>query len=307
MERDAPGAPEQVAILGLGLMGGSLGLALRRAWPATARTGYDAAPGVAERARARGAIDRAAASVAEALRGASLVVIAAPTLAAESLLREIGAHWDTLAPDAIVTDVCSVKRPVIDWARALLPKSARFAGGHPMAGSERDGIDAADANLYAGARWVITPTSETAPDTLARVEALARVVGAHPLVIDATTHDEAVAGASHLPLTVAAALAGALAEDPSWPLVASLASSGYRDTTRIAAGDPIMGRDILLANYERVLARLDAFAAALERLRTAMARGDGAALEALLRKARDARRTWETDRERADGGADRVL
>ncbi len=157
MEQDAPGPQERAAILGLGLMGGSLGLALKRAWPAAALAGYDPAPGVAERARARGAIDRPAASVAEALHGASLVVIAAPTLAAEGLLREIGAQWDTLAPDAVVTDVCSVKQPVVAWARTLLSQPARFAGGHPMAGSERDGIDAADASLYAGARWVITP------------------------------------------------------------------------------------------------------------------------------------------------------
>ncbi len=304
MEQDAP---ERVAILGLGLMGGSLGLALKRTWPAAVIAGYDAAPGVAARAGARGAIDHSAASVAEALRGASLVVIATPTLAAESLLREIGAQWDTLAPDVVVTDVCSVKRPVMDWARASLPQPARFAGGHPMAGSERDGIDAADANLYAGARWVITPASDTAPDTRARVETLARAVGAYPLSMDAATHDEAVAGASHLPLAVAAALAGALAEAPDWPLVATLASGGYRDTTRIAAGDPIMGRDMLLANHEHVLARIDAFAATLERLRAAVASGDAAALEALLRKARDARRKWEMDRERADGGANHVL
>ncbi len=307
MERDAPDAPERISVLGLGLMGGSLGLALKRAWPESVIAGYDPATSVAERARTRGAVDRAYASVAEALRGASLVIIAAPTLAAEGLLAEIGAQWGTLAPDAAITDICSVKRPVVEWARALLPQPARFAGGHPMAGSERAGIDAADASLYAGARWVITPAPETAPDTLTRVESLARVVGAHPLVMDATAHDEAAAGASHLPLAVAAALAHALAEDPSWPLVATLAAGGYRDTTRIAAGDPIMGRDILLANRERVLARLDAFTVALEGLRAAVASGDGAALEALLRAASDARRAWTANRERADGSADGVL
>jgi prephenate dehydrogenase len=176
-----------------------------------------------------------------------------------------------------------------------------------MAGSARDGIDAADASLYAGARWVITPTPETAPDALARVGALARAAGGRPLLMDAATHDEAVAGASHLPLVVAAALTGALAEEPDWPLIASLASGGYRDTTRVAAGDPVMGRDILLANREQVLARLDAFAATLARLRAAVASGDGAAIEALLRAASDARRTWAAERERADGGARGVL
>ncbi|HEU0027503.1 MAG TPA: prephenate dehydrogenase/arogenate dehydrogenase family protein [Ktedonobacterales bacterium] len=307
MERDTPGAPARVAILGLGMMGGSLGLALKRARPATEVAGYDAAPGVAERARARGAIDRPAASVADALGGASLVVIAAPTLAAEGLLAEIGARWDALAPNVVITDLCSVKSPVVEWARARLPQPARFAGGHPMCGSERTGIDAADAGLYTGARWVIIATLETAPDALAQVEALARAVRSHPLVMDAAAHDEAVAGASHLPLAVAATLAGALAQDPSWPVVARLAAGGYRDTTRVAAGSPIMGRDILLANRERVLARLDAFMAALERLREAVARGDGPAVEALLRMASDARRAWAAERERADGDTDGVL
>lgn len=307
MERDTPGAPQRVAILGLGLMGGSLGLGLKRAWPAAMVAGYDVTPGVVARARARGAIDSPCASVADAIRGADLIVVAAPTLAAEGLLREIGARWATLAPGAVVTDLCSVKRPVVAWARALLGEPARFAGGHPMAGSERAGIDGADASLFLGARWVVTPEPETASDALERVEALARALGAHPLALDATSHDEAVAGASHLPLAVAVALVGALAEDPGWPLVASLAAGGYRDTTRVAAGDPIMGRDILLANREPVLARLDAFAASLERLRTAVVGGDGAAIEALLRAASDARRAWAAERERADGDADRVL
>jgi prephenate dehydrogenase len=299
MEWNAPETPERTAILGLGLMGGSLALALKRAWPATRIAGYDPAPGVAERARTRGAIDYPATSVAEALRGASMVIIAAPTLAAEDLLREIGARWDLLAPDAVITDLCSVKGPVMEWARTLLPRPLRFAGGHPMCGSERAGIDAADANLYAGARWVITPAPETAPDALAQVEALARAAGAHPSAMDAATHDAAVAGASHLPLAIAATLAGALAEAPDWPLVASLAAGGYRDTTRVAAGDPVMGRDILLANRERVLAWLDAFSAALERLRAALASGDSVEIEARLRAASDARRAWAAERERA--------
>jgi prephenate dehydrogenase len=307
MERETPGVPRLVAILGLGLMGGSLGLALKRAWPGTEIAGYDAAPGVTERAQARGAVDHPAASGADALRGAGLIIIATPTLAAEGLLAEIGARWDALAPNVVITDLCSVKSPVVEWARTRLPRPARFAGGHPMCGSERAGIDAADAGLYAGARWVITSAPETAPDALARMEALARAVGSEPLVMDAAAHDEAVAGVSHLPLAVAAALAGALAEDPDWSTVAELAAGGYRDTTRVAAGSPIMGRDILLANRERVLARLDAFMAAMERLRAAVARGDGPAIEALLRTASDARRAWAAERERADGNADGVL
>lgn len=293
MERETPAPrPARVAILGLGLMGGSLGLALKRAWAGSVIAGYDTAPGVAEQARALSAIDQPCASIAEALNAADLVIIAAPTLAARELLHAIGAGWAALADAAIVTDVCSVKAPVIAWARAALPQPERFVGGHPMCGSERAGITAASADLYIGARWVITPTPETEPETLGRVKALARAVGARPLLMDAAAHDDTVAAVSHLPLAVAAALAGALAEEPDWPAAAKLAAGGYRDTTRVAAGDPIMGRDMLLVNRARILARLDAFSARLERLRAALASGDAAAVEALLRAASRARRDW---------------
>ena len=301
-----PQPPGRVAILGLGLMGGSLGLALKRAWPESVIAGYDAALGVAEEARVRGAIDHPSASVAEALAAADLVIIAAPTLAARELLDAIGAGWAALAADAVITDLCSVKAPVIAWARAALPQAERFVGGHPMCGSERAGIEAASADLYTVARWVITPTAETAPDALARVETLARAVGARPLVMDAAAHDDAVAAISHLPLAVAAALASALADGPDWPVARELAVGGYRDTTRVAAGDPVMGRDMLLANRARVLARLEAFSARLERLRGALASGDSAAVEALLRAASDARRGWATDQARGDGAGDGV-
>jgi prephenate dehydrogenase len=292
MSHDPPAPLARVAILGLGLMGGSLGLALKRAWPESVIAGYDATAGVAEQARARGAIDQPCAGVTEALRAADAVIVAAPTLAARELLDAIGAGWGALADGAIVTDVCSVKAPVIAWARAALPELQRFVGGHPMCGSERAGIAAADADLYIDARWVVTPTPETEPDALARAEALARAVGARPRLMDAVAHDDAVAAVSHLPLAVAAALAGALAEEPDWPAAAKLAAGGYRDTTRVAAGDPIMGRDMLLANRARILARLDAFNARLERLRAALASGDAAAVEALLRAASAARRDW---------------
>ena len=292
MEREIPQPPARVAILGLGLMGGSLGLALKRAWPETRIAGYDVAPGVAARAETRGAIDQPCASVAEALRAASLVIIAAPTLAARDLLEEIGKGWGMLAQGVTVTDICSVKAPVVAWAAAALPRPERFVGGHPMCGSERAGIEAASDDLYTGGRWIMTPAPNSAGGSRALVAALARAVGARPLEMEAGAHDAAVAAASHLPLAVAATLAGALAEEPDWPQVAALAAGGYRDTTRVAAGDPIMGRDMLLANRERVLERLDAFSARLELLRAALVSGDAAEVEALLRTASDARRDW---------------
>ncbi|HEX9037738.1 MAG TPA: prephenate dehydrogenase/arogenate dehydrogenase family protein [Ktedonobacterales bacterium] len=310
MEPESPDTPARVAILGLGLMGGSLGLALKRAWPASVITGYDIEPAVAERARARGAIDMLQAFVAEALTGATLVVIATPTLAARNALREIGACWERLAPHAVITDVCSVKGPLAVWAREELPQPARFVGGHPICGSERAGIEAASVDLYMGARWVISPTPESAPAATAQVDALARAAGAAPMRMDPETHDGAVAGISHAPLAVAAALAGALAAEPEWPVMAALAAGGYRDTTRVAAGDPIMGRDMLLANRERVLVQLDAVVAAVMRLRAALAKGDAKETERLLRAASEARRAWAANHANGagdDGAASGVL
>lgn len=288
----------RVAVIGLGLMGGSLGLALRaggdRGRVASDVAGYDVAPGIAERALARGALDSACASAAEAVRDAELVVIATPTLAAEEILRTLAAY---LAPDVVVTDLCSVKAPLVRVASQALPQPQRFVGGHPMAGTERAGIESATADLYRGARWALTPTPATAPEALRRVRALVTALGAHPVEMDAVAHDAAVAGVSHLPLTVAVALAQSLADADDWPAMALLAAGGYRDTTRVAAGDPVMGRDMLLANGEALLARLDAFTEALTRLRELIARGDAAGIEAALREARTARVAWETARQ----------
>jgi prephenate dehydrogenase len=299
-ERRGASAPPfgRVAIIGLGLMGGSLGLALR-AEQATAAlvgavVGYDAAPGVAERAQQRGALDHSAASAAEAVHAADLVVIATPTRAAEPTLRAIATH---LAPDVVVTDLCSVKAPLVALAGQALQRPQRFVGGHPMAGMERAGIEAATADLYRGARWALTPTPQTAPDALRRVRALVTALGAEPLELDAEAHDAAVAGVSHLPMLLAAALTETLAEADDWPTMARLAAGGYRDTTRVAAGDPVMWRDIALANRAALLTRLDAFTATLARLRASIARGDAAEIEAALRAAQAARLAWQATQE----------
>lgn len=291
----------RIAIIGLGLMGGSLGLALRandsdsvdggQGRLASAVVGYDAAPGIAERARTLGALDSACASIAEAVAEAEMVVIATPTRAAEDILRAMASY---LAPDVVVTDLCSVKGPLVRLAPQALRNPARYVGGHPMAGLERAGIEAANARLYDGARWALTPTAQTAPDALQRVRALVVALGAQPLEMDADAHDAAVAGISHLPLTIAVGLMRALAEADDWPTMARLAAGGYRDATRVAAGDPVMGRDMLLANRAALLARLDAFMAALTALHEMIARGDAAEIEAALQAAQTARLAWES-------------
>ncbi len=283
-----PRSFDTIAILGLGLMGGSLGLALRHAGIGHAISGYDALPGRAERARALGAVTAVAESPAAAVAGADLVVLAAPVLALRELLRAIAPH---LAPRAVVSDLGSTKAAVVRWARETLPDPSRFIACHPMAGKEQSGIEAADADLFAGAVWCLTPDAGAAPDALARLRALVAALGARPLVLDPARHDEAVAGASHLPLLAATALVLAVSAPPDWPDVARLAAGGFRDTTRVASGDPRMARDIALSNREPILRRLDAYIAALQGLRARVAAGDPE-IERAFTDAKAARDEW---------------
>jgi prephenate dehydrogenase len=276
----------RVAILGLGLMGASLGMALR----ATGRVvaGYDAAPGVAERARERGAIDTAAGSIAVAVSNAELVVLAAPVLAIRELLTGVVPH---LAAGALVTDLGSAKARVVAWAEELLPDPARFVGGHPMTGRERSGVEAAESELYRGCVWCLTPTARTAPASLEHVSSLVAELGARPLPIDPDRHDAAVALVSHLPLVAASSLVLSAASGREWPLARSLAVGGFRDTTRVASGDPRMARDICLANAAPLLAALDGYLATLHQLRDRIAAADPS-IEAAFAAAKADRDAW---------------
>lgn len=277
-----------MALIGLGLMGASLGLAARVAGAAEWIAGYDLDMRVAGRALERGAIDEVCASPAEAARAADVIVFAAPPLALPDLLT---ACAPALAPDALITDVCSVKAPVMRWAAQRLPDPSRFVGGHPMAGSEHVGVEAATAELYTGCVWVLTPDAACAPETLDRAEALAVSVGARPQVMGAEAHDQAVARISHLPLVAAAALTLTAADDPSWPLASTLAAGGFRDTTRVASGSPRMARDICLGNAVPLLEALDAYLERLSALRERIATGDPD-IEAVFSQAREQRERW---------------
>lgn len=285
---DSPGEFRRVALLGLGLMGASLGLALRTSRLAQAVIGYDADPDAAERARARDAVDAVAPSPAAAVSGADLVVIAAPVLATRSLLESIAPH---LAPAAVVTDLGSTKAEVVAWAEALLPRPGSFLGGHPMVGSERSGAAAADPALYRGGLWCLTPTARTTPRTVARLAALVERLGARPLLLDAARHDAAAAAVSHLPLLAATALTLVAASHPEWELAQAMAAGGFRDTTRVASGDGRMARDICLTNAQPILDCLDRYLAALHALRDQLAARDSG-IEASFVAAQRARDAW---------------
>jgi prephenate dehydrogenase len=193
-------------------------------------------------------------------------------------------------PTALVTDLGSVKGTICGWAGSL-PYPERFVGGHPMAGSEQSGVEAAMSGLFEGATWCLTPTKQTDPDALQAITDLVTRLGAVPYLVDPRTHDRLVAGISHLPMLAAAALVRSLTDSPDWDMTMDLAAGGFRDTTRVASGDPIMARDISLANAGQILPRLDAYIRALRRLRSQIASGN-AAIEQEFRAAREAREAW---------------
>jgi prephenate dehydrogenase len=246
-----------VAIIGLGLIGGSLGLALKRADLKGLRVvGYDREWGVGGRAARAGAIDRSVRDVASAVRDASLVVIATPIVGTRGVIEEMAAE---VGEGCVVTDTGSTKTDVMAWADELLPEHVHFVGGHPMAGKERSGLDAAEATLFEGAAYCIVPSVRADERAVKSVMAMAEVVGARPLFMDPQEHDSYVAAVSHLPLLLSTALFTLASESQAWPDMAGLAGGGFRDLTRLASGDPEMSHDICLTNRENLLHWLDRF------------------------------------------------
>jgi prephenate dehydrogenase len=284
-----------ITIIGMGLIGTSLGLALRNADPATSPlgalqiTGYDHDPRVARAARERLAIDQVAPGLAAAVDGAQLVVLATPVRAMQTLLRELAG---LLAPHTIVTDTASTKADVCTWARDLLPATVDFVGGHPMAGREQAGPAAADGTLFHDAIYCLTPDPATREQALNLVEALVLTSGARPYYIDPAEHDAYVAGISHLPFLLSAALVSITSQSPAWQELSSLAASGFRDVSRLASGDPAMHRDICLTNRAALTRWVDEAIGALADMRTALEQADEAHFDALFTQTKAARDAW---------------
>ena len=264
----------RIALLGAGLIGGSIARALRAAPNPTAAgqpveiaawSPGGAGPDAALRA---GVVDRLARDVADAVRGADLIVMAAPPLACLELIAELaGGARRAMEPDALVTDVASTKARLVERASGLgLP----FVGGHPMAGLETSGFASARADLFAGRPWIVVPGPTSPATGVKRVMALASACGARPLLMNAAEHDAMVAGISHLPLVLAAALVEAVAGragEPlrqDWPGAAALAAGGWASMTRLARGDVAMAAGIAATNGPAVVARLREFRAVLD-------------------------------------------
>ncbi|QBD78240.1 prephenate dehydrogenase/arogenate dehydrogenase family protein [Ktedonosporobacter rubrisoli] len=281
----------RVAIIGLGLIGGSMGLALRKAKAAQQVVGYDLGRGVSDRARKIGAIEQHYHSLADTVRGAELVILATPVGAMKALLQNLS---DLLSPGAVVTDVASTKVQVISWAEEFLPSSVSFVGGHPMSGKELSGVEAADAELFSNYIYCLTPTARTRPTAVSKVSSMVESLGARVRFLEPAEHDGQVAGVSHLPFIASAALVNTAAESASWGDASLLAANGFRDISRLAAGNPIMYRDICLTNSEAIVRWIDGYIATLRDMREHIATHDRD-IEETFAQAQHVRLKWQEE------------
>lgn len=278
----------RIALLGTGLIGGSLGLVWAERHPEWTIVGHDR-PGVLDRALERGAIDERAADPVTAVTDADVVVLATPLGATLTLMEQIAPH---LEADTIVTDVASVKSPVMEQAAEVLPDHVHFAGGHPMAGAETSGIDAADALLFENAIYALCLPGDTEASslegTLSPLVELISATGARPLVLDAKQHDRIAAWVSHLPQLLAVALMNVV-DDLDDASARQLAAGGFRDMTRIANSPFSMWRDVLVGNQGHVLDALGAISRSIQSIRNRLIEDDVEALEDAFEQAADAR------------------
>lgn len=280
----------RLVVCGVGLIGGSAALALRAAGAVERVVGIGRSRATLDAALRLGVIDELATDWSQALRGAELVLIAAPVGQMEAITSAMAPY---LEPGTIVTDAGSTKRDVVAALRRNLPQHlANVVPAHPIAGAEQSGVGAAQATLYRDRRVVVTPLAETAPAAIERVFELWRACGA---LVSSTTpeeHDRVFAAVSHLPHLLAFALVHEFAARDDADRLFGFAAGGFRDFTRIASSHPEMWRDICVANRQALMGELDAYTAELARLRALLASGDGAALEAIFDLARNTRNDW---------------
>ena len=281
---------ERLAIVGVGLIGGSLAAALREAGVVGSVVGIGRTQATLDQAIGLGLIDHGFTDAAAGVRGADLVVLAMPV---GQTGRTLAAIAPGVGPRTVVSDAGSTKADVVAAAREhFAAHIGRFVPAHPIAGDERSGPAAARSNLYRGRNVVTTPLAETDPAAVTLVEATWRATGAVIHRMTPTQHDDTFATVSHLPHLLAYALVAQVALDPDHERLFSYAASGFRDFTRIAGSHPEMWRDIALANRAALLNRLDGYAAQVAQLRAALEAGDSEALERTFSLARDARADW---------------
>lgn len=281
---------EQLGLIGCGLMGGSFALALKRAGLVKRVVGYSKSPSTTERARQMGVIDVEAPSALLAVSGADIVLLAVPVSATESTFKAIR---HLITPNTLVMDVGSTKRDVVDAARRVLKDHVGcFVPAHPITGREVSGVEHADANLYTGKQVILTPIERTFTVQLQKAVDVWTALGCHVVKMSPQSHDAAYAAVSHLPHLIAFALINGIAGQAHGKDYMALAGPGFRDFTRIAASDPKMWRDILIANREELLDQSRLFQQTLQSLEKLIAGGDGDALEQHIEQASETRANW---------------
>lgn len=279
-----------LAIFGVGLIGGSVALALKQAGAVGEVVGVGRSRANLEAALRLGIIDRIAATPAEAVQGADVVLLAVPVGQMATLMQAIAPH---LGAEVLITDAGSTKQDVAALMQQhLAARLANCVPGHPIAGAETCGAGAARADLYQGRNVVLTPLPQSDQAALEKVRALWQACGAKVSEMPATKHDAIFATVSHLPHLLAYTLVDMIARRDNADTLFGFAASGFRDFTRIAASSPEMWRDIALANREALLAEIALYQASLEQMRAALAAGDATALEAAFKRAQTARTRW---------------
>ncbi|MES2189631.1 MAG: prephenate dehydrogenase/arogenate dehydrogenase family protein [Pseudomonadota bacterium] len=281
---------EQLGLIGCGLMGGSFALALKRAGLVKRVVGYSKSPSTTERARQMGVIDVEAPSALLAVSGADIVLLAVPVSATEASFKAIR---HLITPNTLVMDVGSTKRDVVDAARRVLRDHVGcFVPAHPITGKEVSGVEHADANLYNGKQVILTPIERTFTVQLQKAVDVWTALGCDVVKMSPQAHDAAYAAVSHLPHLIAFALINGIANQQHGKEYMSLAGPGFRDFTRIAASDPKMWRDILVANREELLDQSKVFQQTLQSLEKLISAGDGDTLEKLIEQASETRANW---------------
>jgi len=281
---------KKITLVGVGLVGGSLGMALRQRRLAKSVVGFVRRAASVTGCKKQGAVDLATRDLGRAVEGADLIVLCTPIAQMRGLVEQMLPALDV---GVIVTDVGSVKGSVVRELEPLLERvGASFVGSHPMAGAERTGVSAAQADLFRGAVCVVTPTKRTNPAALRSVQRLWRAVGGRVTEVSPELHDALVSRSSHLPHLVAVALASSVLDPHRPKSLSQLCANGFRDTTRIASGSPEMWRDIALANRKHLRVALDEFVRELQRLQTMLRRGRAAEISRLFETAKRQRDAW---------------
>ena len=297
----------RITIVGLGLIGGSIGLALRQTENDYEVVGHDREHAVAGKARKLGAVSKTEWNLISACEGADLIIIATPVMAIKETLTAIIPY---LKPGCLITDTASIKRPVMAWAKEILPETVNFVGGDPIisqelsqetstTGSLPTGIKGARADLFQGGLYCLTPSPEAAPQAVQLATDLVHLLGAKPFFLDAAEHDGLVAGVDHLPFILSAALLGTAITSPAWREMRKLAGDAFQSATRFSSGDAATYRDACLTNGENIVRWIDACLARLKELREVVVAQEAEKLEKTFEEAMAARDRWLRDK--ADG------